>query len=214
MSQDSTTVDLPLHSSTPDAWAIEVLREPLALLNDHAHLEKKAATNALELLHRWPEPSPPENWVQVMTAVARDEIDHLAIVTKLLARRGGELTKNHGNPYAKALRELVRRGKGTEELMDRLMVAALIEARSCERFEVLSRNCGDDEVLAKLYAELWASEHGHFRVFINFARDLLPDDVVDERWEEMLKEEAAILQRQPPGPRIHSWPSNDGSGSE
>ena len=90
-----------------------------------------AATNALELLNRWPEPNPPENWVAAMTAVARDEVEHLATVVRLLARRGGRLTKSHGNPYASELHKLVRKGRGIEELVDRLMISALIEARSC-----------------------------------------------------------------------------------
>src|SRR3982751_1943476 len=123
--------DLPLRYQTPPQWAREVLARPLELLNDHAHLEKKAATNALELLNRWPEPSPPENWVAAMTAVARDEVEHLAVVSRLLARRGGRLTKQHSNPYAAALRGLVRQGEGRAELVDRLAVSALIEARSC-----------------------------------------------------------------------------------
>src|SRR5437868_12591107 len=101
---------LPLRFRTAAQWATEVLRDPLALLNDHAHLEKKAATNALELLNRWPEPSPPENWVAAMTAIARDEVEHLAIVSRLLARRGGKLTKSHNNPYAGELHKLVRKG--------------------------------------------------------------------------------------------------------
>src|SRR4051812_15446577 len=102
--------DLPLRFQTPPQWAPQVLRDPLALLNDHAHLEKKAATNALELLNRWPEPSPPENWVAAMTAIARDEVEHLAIVSRILARRGGKLTKSHANPYAGELHKLVRKG--------------------------------------------------------------------------------------------------------
>src|SRR6476659_2697879 len=109
---------LPLRYETPAAWAEQVLTEPLALLNDHAHLEKKAAGNALELLNRWPEPNPPENWVAAMTAVARDEVEHLAVVTRLLARRGGRLTRQHGNPYAADLHKLVRRGTGPGELVD------------------------------------------------------------------------------------------------
>src|SRR5438045_7982690 len=107
--------ELPLRYQTPPQWAREVLARPLELLNDHAHLEKKAATNALELLNRWPEPTPPENWVAAMTAVSRDEVEHLAIVCRLLARRGGRLTKQHNNPYAAALRELVRKGHGRAE---------------------------------------------------------------------------------------------------
>src|SRR4051812_45395924 len=104
--------DLPLHYVTPPAWAEAARQRPLELLNDHAHLEKKAAMNALELLNRWPEPSPPENWVAAMTAIARDEVEHLAIVSRLLARRGGRLTKSHANPYASELHKLVRKGRG------------------------------------------------------------------------------------------------------
>ena len=117
--------ELPLKYVTPAGWAGQVLHRPLELLNDHAHLEKKAAANALELLNRWPEPRPPENWVTAMTAVARDEVEHLAVVTRLLARRGGRLTKSHSNPYASALHKLVRKGRGTEELTDRLLISSL-----------------------------------------------------------------------------------------
>src|SRR6188508_1188491 len=123
--------ELPLRYQTPPTWAAGVLARPLELLNDHAHLEKKAAANALELLNRWPEPAPPENWVAAMTAVARDEVEHLAVVSRLLARRGGRLTKSHANPYASELHKLVRKGRGSEELLDRLMISSLIEARSC-----------------------------------------------------------------------------------
>src|ERR1051325_8163761 len=146
--------ELPLRYLTPREWAPGVLKRPLELLNDHAHLEKKAAAKALELLNRWPEPRPPENWVSAMTAIARDEVEHLAMVTRLLARRGGKLSKSHGNPYASELHKLVRRGKGTEELVDRLFVSALIEARSCERFKLLGEECKDGE-LRKMYQGLW-----------------------------------------------------------
>src|ERR1700742_3567683 len=110
--------NLPLKYKTPLSWAKAVLEKPLELLNDHAHLEKKAASNALELLNRWPEPSPPENWVAAMTAVARDEVEHLAALARLLARRGGRLTKSHSTPSASALHRLVRKGRGTDELVD------------------------------------------------------------------------------------------------
>jgi tRNA-(ms[2]io[6]A)-hydroxylase len=181
-----------------------VLTEPLALLNDHAHLEKKAAANALDLLNRWPEPNPPENWVTAMTAVARDEVEHLAVVTRILARRGGRLTKRHGNAYAADLHKQVRRGRGPEELIDRLMISALIEARSCERFALLGDAIEGDAELQKLYRGLRASEHGHYLTFIQLAKHLLPADVVAARWGEMLDAEAAIIQKQPPGPRMHS----------
>ena len=194
---------LPLRYATPASWASGVLREPLELLNDHAHLEKKAASNALELLNRWPEPAPPENWVAAMTAVARDEVEHLAVVSRLLARRGGRLTKSHSNAYASALHQLVRKGRGSEELADRLMVSSLIEARSCERFQLLGEACQDAE-LAKLYRALWASEHGHYLSFLQLAEKILDADQVATRWDQMLDREAEIIQSQLPGPRMHS----------
>jgi tRNA-(ms[2]io[6]A)-hydroxylase len=201
--------DLPLRYATPIAWASEVLRKPLELLNDHAHLEKKAASNALELLNRWPEPAPPENWVAAITAVARDEVEHLAVVSRLLARRGGRLTKSHSNPYASALHQLVRKGRGSEELADRLMVSSLIEARSCERFQLLGRACQDAE-LAKLYRALWASEHGHYLSFLQLAEKILGPASVSRRWDEMLESEARIIQEQPAGPRMHSGMGRNG----
>ena len=194
--------DLPLLYKTPPEWATKVLEEPLLLLNDHAHLEKKAATNALELLNRWPEPNPPENWVAAMTAIARDEVEHLATVSRLLARRGGRLTRQHSNPYASGLHKLVRKGQGPHELVDRLMISALIEARSCERFHLLALSSKDAE-LAKVYRSLWASEHGHYRTFIQLAEQILPTDVVARRWQEMLDAEAGLIRMQSPGPRMH-----------
>lgn len=196
--------DLPLRYTTPAAWAAGVLNQPLALLNDHAHLEKKAAANALELLNRWPEPNPPENWVTAMTAVAKDEVEHLAVVTRLLARRGGKLTRTHSNPYAADLHKLVRRGRGPEELIDRLMISALVEARSCERFKLLGDAVENDRELQKLYRGLWASEHGHYLTFIQLAEQILSSDVVAKRWDEMLDAEAELIQKQTMGPRMHS----------
>ena len=204
--------ELPLKYATPAVWAAAALSSPLELLNDHAHLEKKAAANALELLNRWPEPSPPEDWVAAMTAVARDEVEHLAVVCRLLARRGGRLTKQHSNPYAADLRKLVRHGHGRDELVDRLLVSGLIEARSCERFKLLAEACGGvgrndapaDPELRKLYQGLWASEHGHYRTFVQLAGEIQPGGDVRARWEQMLDAESGIIRGQPPGPRMHS----------
>jgi tRNA-(ms[2]io[6]A)-hydroxylase len=190
---------LPLHSRTPLAWGRAVLADPIALLIDHAFLEKKAATNAMELLTRWPDDWL-DGWVETMTAVARDEANHLAQVVRLIVARGGRMDRYHKNPYANALRQLVRKGEPVE-LLDRLLVAATIEARSCERFEVLAQTAPDAE-LAAFYRALFASEFGHYTVFLNLARQFAKG--VDERWEEMLAQEAVILAGQAPGPRIHS----------
>lgn len=192
---------LPLHSKTPLAWGRRVLADPIALLNDHAFLEKKAANNALELLTRWPNDWVP-GWVETMAAVARDETAHLAQVTRLILRRGGRLERIHKNPYANALRLLVRKG-GTGEVIDRLLVSALIEVRSCERFAVLAEAAREiDPELSTFYSRLEASERGHYTTFLKLARKIAAQ--VDDRWEDLLARESRILAEQEPGPRIHS----------
>jgi tRNA 2-(methylsulfanyl)-N6-isopentenyladenosine37 hydroxylase len=148
---------LPLRSRTPPEWGAAVLADPFSLLIDHAFLEKKAATNALELLTRWPNEWL-DGWVEAMTGVARDEIAHLAQVVRLLSSRGGRMDRFHKNPYANALRQLVRKAS-RQELLDRLLVAALIELRSCERFSVLAAASTDYE-LAGFYRTLFSSELG------------------------------------------------------
>src|SRR5215470_213860 len=99
---------LPLHSRTSKEWANAVLAEPVRLLIDHAFLEKKAASNALELLTRWPGDWLP-GWTEAMTTVARDETAHLAQVMRILLKRGGWLDRVYKNPYANSLRLLVRK---------------------------------------------------------------------------------------------------------
>ena len=96
----------------------------------------------------------------------------------------------------------MRKGQGPAELIDRLMISALIEARSCERFHLLALLCKDVE-LAKLYQGLWASEHGHYRTFIQLAEQILPPDIVAARWQQMLDSEARLIRMQLPGPRMH-----------
>lgn len=193
---------LPLLSRTPPAWAEAVLADLVALLIDHAFLEKKAANNAMDMLTRWPGDWLP-GWVETMTSVARDEAAHLAQVARLLLERGGRLTRVHKNPYANELRALVRKGGGAAEVIDRLFVSALIEARSCERFAVLAATCQDAE-LARFYKGLFASEFGHYKVFLRLAYKIAPRAQIDTRWNHFLERESAILAAQPPGPRIHS----------
>jgi tRNA-(ms[2]io[6]A)-hydroxylase len=192
---------LPLHSRTPIAWGLAVLREPISLLIDHAFLEKKAATNALELLTRWPNDWL-DGWVDAMTGVARDEVAHLAQVTRLLASRGGRMERFHKNPYANSLRQLVRKGEPAE-ILDRLLVAALIEIRSSERFSVLAAASTDGE-LASFYRSLFSSELAHYKLFLHLARRFTGQAALEARWQQMLAAEAVILAEQDPGPRIHS----------
>jgi tRNA-(ms[2]io[6]A)-hydroxylase len=198
---------LPLLARTPELWGRSALSDPVSLLIDHAFLEKKAANNAMELMTRWPNDWLP-GWVETMTGIARDEAAHLAQVVRILTRRGGRLTRVHKNPYANDLRHLVRKGE-REELLDRLFVSALIEARSCERFALLAA-ASDDEELASLYTSLFASELGHYMVFLRLAEAIDPRSVSGSqkyevsRWQQMLAAEAQIIRAQPPGPRIHS----------
>ena len=198
---------LPLLSRTPVEWGKAALSDPVSLLIDHAFLEKKAANNALELMTRWPNDWLP-GWVETMTGVARDEAAHLAQVIRILTRRGGRLARVHKNPDANELRRLVRKGE-REELVDRLFVSALIEARSCERFAILAMAAPDGE-LASFYKSLFASELGHYTVFLNLAHIIDPVSMTGSRgqavprWHEMLDAEAEIIDRQPPGSRIHS----------
>jgi tRNA-(ms[2]io[6]A)-hydroxylase len=199
---------LPLHSRTSAAWGRAALTDPIALLVDHAFLEKKAANNAMDMMTRWPDDWVP-GWVETMTGVARDEAAHLAQVTRLLIRRGGRLGRVHKNPYANALRALVRKGQ-VEDTVDRLLVSALIELRSCERFAVLAEAAAElDAELARFYEALFSSELGHYKVFLRLAMKIEKKEAVEARWQQMLAAEARILAGQEPGPRIHSGGSTE-----
>lgn len=199
----SSPSPLPLRYFTPPEWAEQVLKEPLDLLSDQAYLEKKAANNALEFLNLWPSAAPPAHWLASVAAIARDETVHLQMALKLLAQKGGDLARSHKNPYANDLRQLVRRGKGRQELVDRLLVSALIEARSCERFMRLSED-GGDTGLSRFYGGLVSSENGHYRLFVDMAKKVFPAKEVEHRWNQLLEAEAEIIRAQASGPRIHS----------
>lgn len=198
-----TKKSLPLRYITPSQWAVEVLKEPLALLSDQAYLEKKAANNALEFLNLWPGPEAPEHWLSSIAAIAQDETTHMKMVLKLLEKRGGKLERTHKNQYAMDLRACIRKGKGLQDMVDRLLISALIEARSCERFERLAEVCEDGE-LARFYGGLLESENGHYRLFVDMAKKVMPAKDVESRWDKLLDVEAKIIKEQPIGPRIHS----------
>ncbi len=195
--------DLPLHFTTPDSWAEKPLSNLPALMSDHAYLERKAASNALELLNRWPAPNHPETWTSTISSIARDEASHLNAVVRIMRARGWDLERLHRGRYPGDLRTMVRLGKGPHEVLDRLLVSALIEARSCERFGILARVC-DDKELADFYGGLYVSELGHYKVFKQLGGHVLPEDEVEWRWEQMLDQEADIIQQQPVGIGLHS----------
>ncbi len=204
----------PLRRATPASWVAQATADLRAFLNDHAHLERKAASNALDLIHRWPYPvhvradgahhAGADRWSRLLASIARDEAVHLAQVLRLLTARGGHLERSHVNPYAAALRAHVRKGLGLSELVDRLLVSALIEARSGERFRLLAEHAGEPE-LRRFYGALVASEEGHYRAFLDLAR-LLPDrrESVGARWDALLDVEAEAIASMEPGSAMHS----------
>ena len=194
---------LPLVWWTPRGWADAVLDDELALLADHAQLEREAARNALALMRRAPADVDPLAWTSRLNGVARDEVGHLGAVTSRLADRGGELPRSFSNPYAAELRALVRRGEGRDEVADLLLVSALIECRSCERFAHLAAS---DHDLAPFFGSLMASELGHHRLFVTLAGWVLGERAAASRWDELLAAEGRVAAAQPPGPRIHSGP--------
>jgi len=198
MERTNPAEPLPLRRSTPATWARRALAEPLRLLADHAHLERKAAINALYVITHWPQHP---GLVEAMQRVAEDELEHLVLVHRILIARGGRLTAEHSNPYVAALHATVRKGT-VHHLLDRLLVAALIEARSCERFEVLA-DCAEDRELRKLYSGLASSERGHYRSFLELAREIHGAEATEARWEQLLDREAEILEGLPFAPAMH-----------
>jgi tRNA-(ms[2]io[6]A)-hydroxylase len=127
----------------------------------------------------------------------------MKMVLRLLEKRGGKLERTHKNQYAMDLRACIRKGKGLQDMVDRLLISALIEARSCERFERLAAVCEDGE-LVRFYVGLLESENGHYRLFVDMAKKVMPVKDVEARWDKLLDAEAKIIQEQPKGPRIHS----------
>ncbi len=186
-----------LRVATSPAWLPGALAALDAVLVDHAHCEKKAAANALSLLQAYPEVP---GLAGHMARLAREEAAHLAKVLQWLERRGLGLGRDRGDPYAQGLQALVRTG-ARERQLDRLLVAALIEARSCERLALLASGLPEGE-LQDFYAQLARSEDGHQRLFLRLA-ERAHGAAAWERLDALLEEEAALLRRLPVRAAIH-----------
>lgn len=186
--------------ATPPGWPEVALADLAATMSDHAHAEKKAALSALSLLSR--EPGRGE-LARRMARVAREELGHLDQVLIHLARRGWTLAGDLPDRYAGALLAL-RRSGGDEALADRLLCAALIEARSWERLNLLGgalTAAGDG--LGAFYTELARSEAGHYRLFVDLARSECPGQDIGARLGQLAEAEAEIVVALPHAPRIH-----------
>lgn len=186
-----------LRCETGARWLPNALAHLDAVLVDHAHCEKKAAANALSLLQAYPEvPGLPSH----MARLAREESGHLARVIQLLERRGLVLGRDPGDPYAQALQALVRTPAAQRQL-DRFLIAAIIEARSCERLALLAGGIPDVE-LRRFYAELARSEDGHQKLFLRLAARV-HGEATWPRLDQLLEAEADLIRRLPVRAAIH-----------
>lgn len=189
---------LHLALPTDPAWVARALAALDDVLIDHAHCEKKAASTAVSLLFRYPE-SP---WLSVELArLAREELEHYEQVIGVLAARGVAFRRQRPSPYAGALLAAVRPDEPAR-MIDTLLCLALIEARSCERMQLLA-DAVPDATLAAFYRGLLASEARHHRSYVRLAEDASGGDVAG-RLHELATHEAAVLADMPPWPRMHT----------
>lgn len=171
------------------------------ILTDHAYCEQKAATNCITIIQMFPEF---EKVVDELMPIVTEEWGHFRMVVDQLKKRDMPLGRQRRDEYVNQLQALIIQGGSREhQLVERLLVAALIEARSCERFRLLSVDISDDE-LKEFYRKLMISEAGHFRLFLDLALEILPKEQVMTRWNEYLESEAEIIRNlEVRGDRVH-----------
>jgi tRNA-(ms[2]io[6]A)-hydroxylase len=188
---DYTKHVLGLQLPTDPRWVNIAEKNLEDILVDHAYCEQKAASSCISLIVRYPDK---EKLVDMLTPVVAEEWSHFERVIEQLKQRGWKLGPQRKDEYVIALSKTARSGGSRErQLVDQLLINALIEARSCERFKLLWKNIADPE-LQKFYYELMVSEAGHYKNFIRLAKEYLPAEVVDERWQELLLQEADIIR--------------------
>jgi len=181
---------LGLQLPTDPRWVDVAQMNIEEVLVDHAYCEQKAASSCISLLVQYPEK---EELVDMMTEVVAEEWSHFERVLGHLKKRGFSLGKMRKDEYVIALQSILRKGSSREaQLVEKLLLNALIEARSCERFKILHKGIADEE-LQKFYYELMISEAGHYKNFISLAKTYMPEDYVQNRWKEFLHEEAKII---------------------
>ncbi|WP_345890353.1 tRNA-(ms[2]io[6]A)-hydroxylase [Rufibacter aurantiacus] len=192
---------LKLQLPTDPRWVNIAEMNIQDILVDHAYCEQKAATSGISLIVKYPDKT---KLVEEMTALVAEEWSHFERVLEELKKRGFELGRNRPDEYVVQLSKHIRKGdKRERQLMDHLLVNALIEARSCERFKLLWKNLKDED-LQKFYYELMVSEAGHYVSFVKLAKEYMPKEVVDARLQELLQIEADIIANLEHRPdRIH-----------
>lgn len=182
---------LGLKLPTDPRWVNIVEKNIEDILTDHAYCEQKAASTAISLIVGFPEYT---ELVQEMVELVNEEMSHFKMVHDRILENGWTLGRDRKDDYVIALIKFFPKGGSrTTQLVHRLLYAALIEARSCERFRLLSEEL-EDKKLAKFYRKLMISEAGHYTMFLNFARKYGDRKEVDEKWEALLDFEAEIMK--------------------
>lgn len=189
---------LGLHCETNREWVERVAESPALLLADHAHCEKKAATMAISLLNSYPDR---KELVDEMSELAIEEMSHFRMVLKKMDARDLRLTYDRGDAYAQALHGEICKQE-PKKFLDKLIVASLIEARSCERFLLLSESTIEED-LRSFYRSLLASEARHRNTFLKLARLYFPGDEVATRLKEFERFEAQLVTSLPSEPVMH-----------
>jgi len=188
-----------LASETSNDWIKQAVNNPIEILIDHAHCERKAAGAALQLMFRYiSEPG----LAEVLSPLAREELDHFEIVLTIIKKKGSNLRRLPAPPYGSVLVKNMRKSE-PERMLDSFLVSGLIEARSHERMSLLAVNSPDKEIRL-LYNNLLESEARHFSLYWKLAIDRYQKDLVIERLEELAEIEANILSELHPFPRMHS----------
>lgn len=191
---------LGLKLPTDPRWVNIVEKNIEEILTDHAYCEQKAASTAISLIVSFPEYT---DLVQEMIALVKEEISHFKMVHDKILERGWTLGRDRKDEYVIDLVKFFPKGGSrTTQLVHRLLYAALIEARSCERFRLLSEELEDKE-LAEFYRKLMVSEANHYTMFLGFARQYGERKEVDQKWQQLLEYEADLMKNLSKNETIH-----------
>jgi tRNA-(ms[2]io[6]A)-hydroxylase len=181
---------LGLKLPTDPRWVNIAEKSLEEILTDHAFCEQKAASSGISLIIKYPEK---KRVVEEVTPLVAEEWGHFRRVLKEMDKRGFSLGNARRDEYVHQLFATKKRGGSRiDQLVEDLLICAMIEARSCERFRLLSLYCSDVD-LRKFYHEFMVSEAGHYRMFLDLAKVYLPEDVVKQRWQTLLEQEAGII---------------------
>ena len=200
MQQDTKNI-LGLQLPTDPRWVDLASISLEEILTDHAYCEQKAATSCISLIQRYPEK---EKLVDELSPLVTEEWGHFRLVWAELNKRGLRLGRQRKDLYVNKLMEFQKKGGSPDEvLLDKLLIFALIEARSCERFKRLSEGLAD-EYLKNFYRRFMESEAGHYHLFIELAETYINKDLVRQRWKQWLEYEAGVmLTLEVRGDRMH-----------